>query len=324
MARSDPDPFRIDIDLDHARREGERVRDLLAALRRRHDLARYEYTTLVRIVPGGDTFAQPILTLSNRFAESEDTLLSTYLHEQMHWYLWYLGTPERDMVAPFMDELVRRYPQAPTEPPDGARGYDATYLHLVVNWLEIAATSEFVGRERAFAVGRAQRSYRWIYRTVLKDWDLLGSSTSATTSCPFGTPRSCVRRALAPRSGLSTAARKELLQQTRAPCLSDPAVDLRRVVARGLAEDARPVLDPAALGIAGAEVEAADAGERDGRRAHRAGLQRDVEVGARQPLGLHRRAGRADRQHLGVRGGIVELACAVAGSCEDSCRRRRR
>jgi hypothetical protein len=166
--------FHIDVDLDHSRREGERVSNLLAALRRRHDLARFEYTSVVRIVPGGETFAFPVLTLGNRFADNEDILLSTYLHEQMHWYLWHLGTPERDMVAPFMDELVRRYPQAPTEPPDGARGYDATYLHLVVNWLEIAATSEFIGRERAFAVARAQRSYRWIYRTVLKDWDLLG------------------------------------------------------------------------------------------------------------------------------------------------------
>jgi hypothetical protein len=174
VARSDPDSFRIDIDLDHARREGDRVRDLLTALRRRHDLSRYEYTGIVRIVPGGDTFAQPILTLGNRFTATEDELLSTYLHEQMHWYLWYLGTPEHDMVAPFMDELVRRYPDAPTGPPDGALGYDATYLHLVVNWLEIAATSEFVGRERAAAVARAQRSYRWIYRTVLKDWDALG------------------------------------------------------------------------------------------------------------------------------------------------------
>jgi hypothetical protein len=174
VARSEPDDFRIDIDLEHARREGDRVRDMLAALRRRHDLSRYEYTAFVRIVPGGDTFAQPVLTLGNRFADTEDALLSTYLHEQMHWYLWYLGTPERDMVAPFMDELVRRYPDAPTEPPQGARGYDATYLHLVVNWLEIAATAEFVGRERAVAVARAQRSYRWLYRTVLKDWDLLG------------------------------------------------------------------------------------------------------------------------------------------------------
>ena len=174
MARSEPDDFRIDIDLDHARREGDRVRDMLTALRRRHDLSRYEYSRIVRIMPAGDTFAQPILTLGNRFAANEDELLSTYLHEQMHWYLWYLGTPERDMVAPFMDELVRRYPDAPTAPPDGALGYDATYLHLVVNWLEIAATSEFIGRERAVAVAKAQRSYRWLYRTVLKDWDALG------------------------------------------------------------------------------------------------------------------------------------------------------
>ena len=55
-----------------------------------------------------------------------------------------------------------------------AAGHDATYLHLVVNWLEIAATSEFIGRERAVAVAAAQRSYRWLYRTVLKDWDALG------------------------------------------------------------------------------------------------------------------------------------------------------
>ena len=45
-----------------------------------------------------------------------------------------------------------------------------------------------------------------------------------------------------------------------------------------LAEDARAVLDPAAFGIGRAEVEPADARKRDGRRAHGAGLQRDVEV----------------------------------------------
>jgi hypothetical protein len=173
VQRSQPG-FRIDVDLDHARREGERVSNLLAALRRRHDLARFEYTSIVRIVPGGDTFAFPVLTLGNRFTQHEDILLSTYLHEQMHWYLWHLGTPERDMVAPFMDELVRRYPDAPTSLPDGARNYEATYVHLVVNWLEVAATSELIGRPRAFALAEAQHTYRWIYRTVLRDWDALG------------------------------------------------------------------------------------------------------------------------------------------------------
>ena len=174
MAEAEQADFRIDVDLDHAQREAERVFGMLAALRRRHDLSRYEYTTVIRIVPGSDTYAHPVLTLGNRFADTEDLLLSTYLHEQMHWYLWYLGTPDRDMVAPFYDELVRRYPDAPIELPDGARNYDATYTHLVVNWLEIATTSEFIGRERAIAVHRNTRTYRWIYRMVIQDWDILG------------------------------------------------------------------------------------------------------------------------------------------------------
>ena len=43
--RADSGRFQIHVDLDHAKREAERVRDLLAALRRRHDLSRYEYTS---------------------------------------------------------------------------------------------------------------------------------------------------------------------------------------------------------------------------------------------------------------------------------------
>jgi hypothetical protein len=173
VARTQSDRFQLEVDLDHAKREGERVREMLTALRRRHDLSRYEYTSIVRIVPGGETFAHPVLTLGNRFASSEDLLLSTYLHEQMHWYLWYLGTPERDVIAPFMDELVRRYPHAPIDVANGgARSYEATYEHLVVNWLELAATSEFIGRDRTLALARAQRlrSYGWLYDVVVRDW----------------------------------------------------------------------------------------------------------------------------------------------------------
>ena len=168
MARSDPDDFRIDIDLDHARREGDRVRDMLMALRRRHDLSRYEYTSIVRIVPGGDTFAQPVLTLGNRFATTEDELLATYLHEQMHWYLTKLKTA--DDGSPLIAELKRRYPAAPVGFPEGANDEYSTYLHLLVNWLEIEATSRFTGRERVEEIARNKHYYRWMYRTVLEDW----------------------------------------------------------------------------------------------------------------------------------------------------------
>src|SRR5262245_30167727 len=245
VARPDSDRFQIHIDLDHAKREAERMRNLLAALRRRHDLSRYEYTNIVCIVPGGETFARPVLTLGNRFATSEDLLLSTYLHEQMHWYLWYLGTPERDMIAPFMDELVRRYPQAPIDVANGgARGYDATYEHLVVNWLELSATSEFIGRERTMALARAQRlrSYGWLYDVVVRDWEELGKLYKRHGIVPIR-PAQELRRSngrsrtarqanghVAPAKGALNGARRKTPAAARPPA---PPRSRRRPPARG-------------------------------------------------------------------------------------------
>lgn len=178
MAEPDDD-VRVDIDLSEAERESERIRSWLIALRRRHNLARFEYTRHVRIVPAGPTYSHPILTLGTRFTETEDLLLSTYLHEQMHWYLWLLGGPDHDPVAAFFDELVRRYPKAPIWLPEGARSYEQTYVHLVVCWLEVEAAAELIGRERANRIVDSQWGYRWIYRTVIADRDPLSELLNA-------------------------------------------------------------------------------------------------------------------------------------------------
>jgi hypothetical protein len=93
------DGFRIDVDMDEAERAAVRVRGWLVALRERHQgLARYEFTRHVRIVPASATFSHPILTLGTRFAESEDHLLATYLHEQMYCHSstnWCAGIQRR-------------------------------------------------------------------------------------------------------------------------------------------------------------------------------------------------------------------------------------
>lgn len=171
--RGEAADFRIDVDLEEAERAAERVREWLGSLRQRHDLAHFEYTRHVRIVPASATYSHPILTLGTRFAETEDHLLATYLHEQMHWYLWRLGGPDHDPVAPFFDDLVRRYPKAPTRLPEGARNYEQTYVHLVVCWLELKAVSEFIGWERAAALAETNFGYRWIYKTVIRDFAAL-------------------------------------------------------------------------------------------------------------------------------------------------------
>lgn len=200
--------IRIDIDVSHAEREAQRIRELLGALRKRHDLIRFEFTRHVRIVPAGPTHSHPILTLGTRFAETEDLLLSTYLHEQMHWYLWHLGGPDHDPVAPFFDELVRRYPKAPTRLPEGARNYEQTYLHLVVCWLEIEAMSELVGRERAAAIADTQWGYRWVYRTVVADAEPLGQLYREHGIAPIRTPEEMSKETGADRRQAANGVRR--------------------------------------------------------------------------------------------------------------------
>ena len=180
--------FRIDVDLEEAERAAMRVEGWLKALRQRHALSRYEYTRHVRIVPAGKTFSHPILTLGTRFAESEDLLLATYLHEQMHWYLSRLGGFDHDPIAPFFDELVRRYPKAPTRLPEGARNFDQTYSHIVVCWLELKVVSEFIGWERAAALAETNYGYRWIYRTVVRDFEALEALLTAHGIVPIQAP----------------------------------------------------------------------------------------------------------------------------------------
>ena len=216
MARGQPE-FRIDIDLGHAEREAQRIRDLLAALRQRHDLSRYEYTRLVQIVPAGPTHSHPILTLGTRFAESEDHLLATYLHEQMHWYLWRLGGVDHDPVAPFFDELVRRYPKALTRLPEGARNYEQTYIHLVVCWLEIAAATDLIGEERAHALCDTHWGYRWIYRTVRRDHEALGALFQEQGIWPMRTPDELDAEDRARKGAPVTAARQKMTRAARPP-----------------------------------------------------------------------------------------------------------
>src|SRR6516164_7154537 len=87
--RMDAERLEIDIDLSTVQREAERVRSMLRDLVRRFDLRPFEYSREVRIAPTEIPHSHPRITL-NTWVKSEIGLLSTYLHEQMHWYVtWY-------------------------------------------------------------------------------------------------------------------------------------------------------------------------------------------------------------------------------------------
>lgn len=118
-----------------------------------------------RAIPHSD----PVLTLNTRHLAQDDQALSTYLHEQIHWFL---SSRERQTEAAEAD-LKKLYADPPIGGEDGAQDLESDYLHLIVCELECEADFELLGGERTEAVMRwwAGDHYRWIYRTVIADHD---------------------------------------------------------------------------------------------------------------------------------------------------------
>jgi hypothetical protein len=164
--------FEITLDLATAQRSAETVRDMLLALRSRFDLARFEYTTQVRIAPLEIPYSHPKITL-NSFYRSDLALLSAYLHEQMHWYVTWYSYIHAPQWHDILQTLRERYPDVPVGKVDGAADAHSIYLHLVVNWLEVEGAAQFIERSKVVEHVCGLHFYRWMYRTVVEDRDEL-------------------------------------------------------------------------------------------------------------------------------------------------------
>ena len=163
------DKFRVEIDLSFAKTRAEQVRDELIFLRAKYNLSDFEYCKLVSITPLKIPYSHPEIVL-NTFIHGELALLSSYLHEQMHWYLTWYSHAKPDGWESLREELKRRYPDVPPAIGGGARDEDSTYLHLIINWLEVETVNHFVRRDEAENHVKNLPYYHWIYETVLTDW----------------------------------------------------------------------------------------------------------------------------------------------------------
>jgi len=134
-----------------------------------YDLKKYTFTRKVIIEQGAVNHAFPTLTLNAGFAALPDQLLSTFVHEQLHWHLRNRDAQQRAAVA----ELRNLYPRVPVGLPTAAETEYSTYGHLVDCYLEIVADRELLGVERTDAVIRAKPWYTWIYQTFLTDEKLI-------------------------------------------------------------------------------------------------------------------------------------------------------
>jgi hypothetical protein len=148
------------------------TRDLLLDVLHRYDLDRWFYTDRVRIESGVISHSHPVLTLNTRYGpDQEIELVSTYIHEQLHWF-WSRADHHQRALA-VVEQFAERYPGLPVGPPEGCRTAFSNSLHVGINALELLALEDLVGPEAASASLLSRSYYRAVYALVVQERDAI-------------------------------------------------------------------------------------------------------------------------------------------------------
>jgi len=141
----------------------------LRRLINQYDVSRFSYTYSITISEYDAPHSFPVLTLNAFYLDDDAGALSTFLHEQFHWY----GLIRQEAVDAAIAELKTIYPRAPVGRGQGARDKHSTYVHLIVGLQEYDAAAAYLGRDEAKRVIAGKRHYRWIYKQVLENTEAL-------------------------------------------------------------------------------------------------------------------------------------------------------
>jgi len=157
---------KIEISLKNNTPAEAQTRTQLQRLLAAHDLTKWTFTRTVEIDEKAIPHSHPVLTLSTRHIKDDELLLSTYVHEQIHWRLVQMSKETDDAIK----ELRVMFPKVPAGGQEGARDEGSTYLHLLVVYLEYRADRELMGELKAKQVMDfwSGDHYTWIYKTVLE------------------------------------------------------------------------------------------------------------------------------------------------------------
>ena len=165
----------IDIQTSHHSARELQEKSELEQIIKKYDVSKYTFTKKVVIEERAMNHAFPTLTLNVHFLGSDDELLSSFLHEQLHWYLAQHRMAMEDAVS----RLKMMYPHAPVGLPEGADTEYSTNGHLIDCYLEIQADRQLIGPERTEKVIKNKPWYTWIYKTILQDEDRIAALVKA-------------------------------------------------------------------------------------------------------------------------------------------------
>jgi len=155
----------LEITLKQGTPDEARTRDQLQRLLATYDLSPWIYTKSIVVDERAIPFSHPVLTIHTRHAKDDELLLSTFVHEQLHWFI--AARPDETEQA--IADLRKLFPSVPAGGTTGARDEYSTYLHLLVCYLERQAVLRVLGELKTKQVVDfwATDHYTWVYQTVI-------------------------------------------------------------------------------------------------------------------------------------------------------------
>ncbi|KID57370.1 hypothetical protein JF50_09155 [Pseudoalteromonas luteoviolacea] len=144
-----------------------KIENTLKKLMDKYDIEQWIYTSKALVnekarVP----HSHPVLTMNTAkaYLESENRVLSTFLHEQFHWHVVLNG---KGSIDEFRGAIKREFPKVEYKRPLGSGDEGGTLTHLVVCYLEYRAMASLIGESDAKALLKSNPYYTWIYKTIL-------------------------------------------------------------------------------------------------------------------------------------------------------------
>ena len=165
--------LQLDITLKNNDQREQQTKQQLQRLLSAFDVSNWVFTRKILIESGVIPHSHPALTLSTRHLKDDELLLSTFVHEQLHWYL---EAKSKETEAAY-NELKTMFAKVPVGFPEGGNDEESTYKHILICYLEYQAIRELLGELKARQVMEfwAVDHYTWIYKTVLERGQEIGS-----------------------------------------------------------------------------------------------------------------------------------------------------
>ena len=115
----------VEITLKQGSTREAQTKEQLERLLKSYDVSRWIIQKSISIDEKAIPHSHPTLTLHTRHLHDDELLLSTFVHEQLHWFL--IAQQRVSDTQQAIKELQGIFPAAPTKPPEGSDGEYSTY-----------------------------------------------------------------------------------------------------------------------------------------------------------------------------------------------------